>query len=97
MHLEAQVMHRKMKVITLRNLAPGLARKLHERSQQAGTSLARTVVHLLEERLGIAGKGERVDADDGLDALAGSWSQEQADEFDSGLAQQRTVDPDFWR
>ena len=85
-----------MKVITLRNLSPELAARLRQKSQQAGTSMARTVVSLLEERLGIAGKRKRLAIDDDLDALAGSWSGDQADEFDRTLAQQRTVDPDLW-
>ncbi len=86
-----------MKVITLRNLSTELRRKLSEKSRQAGTSLAKTVVNLLEERLGIAGMRERSDMDDGLDALAGGWSKDQADVFDNSLTQQRAVDPALWR
>lgn len=85
-----------MKVITLRNLSPELAAKLRQKSQQTGMSLAKTVMTLLEERLGIGPARQRKDADDELEALAGSWSRDQADDFDRTLAQQRTVDPDLW-
>lgn len=86
-----------MKVITLRNLSPELAAKLRQRSRQSGLSLAKTVVRLLEERLGIGSARRQQDGDDALDALAGSWSPEQADRFDQSLAQQRSIDPDLWR
>lgn len=85
-----------MKVITLRNLAPELAAKLREKSQQSGLSMAKTVILLLEERLGI-GTNRPQKHDDDLASLAGSWSSDQADEFDQTLAEQRTVDPDLWQ
>jgi hypothetical protein len=86
-----------MKVITLRNLSPELSAKLRQRSRQTGNSLAKTVVSLLEERLGIGSARARPDTDDELEALAGSWSEDQADLFDQSLAEQRTVDPEIWR
>jgi hypothetical protein len=86
-----------MKVITLRNLSPELAAKLRQRSQQSGLSLAKTVVSLLEERLGIGRSQRRHKTTDELDSLAGSWSAEQADQFDQSLAQQRAIDPGVWR
>ncbi len=86
-----------MKVITLRNLSPELAAKLRQKSEQTGRSLAKTVVSLLEERLGIGSAQRRMDADDDLEALAGSWSPDQADDFDQTLAEQRAVDPDLWQ
>jgi hypothetical protein len=85
-----------MKVITLRNLSPELAAKLRQRSQQSGLSLAKTVVSLLEERLGIGSAKRQQDDDEVLDALAGSWSSDRADEFDQILAEQRAVDPGLW-
>ena len=85
-----------MKMITLRNLSPDLAAKLRRKSQQTGMSLAKTVKTLLEERLGIGAARQRMDADDELEALAGSWSRDQAENFDRTLARQRTVDPDLW-
>jgi hypothetical protein len=83
-------------VITLRNLSPELASRLLRRSRQTGMSLARTVVSLLEERLGVGRATEHGDVDDGVDSLAGNWSREQADEFDRALAQQRAIDLDLW-
>ena len=86
-----------MKVITLRNLPPELARKVRERARESGTSLTRAVVRLLEERLGLGQQQERPDGYDDLDGLAGKWSEKEAEEFDSALARQRSVDPDLWR
>ena len=89
-------MHLIMKVVTLRNLSPELAAKLRHESQQHGASLAKTVVRLLEERLGIGqALARRSDADE-LDRLAGSWTANQAEEFDDTLSKQRTIDRELW-
>jgi len=32
-----------------------------------------------------------------LDHLAGTWSDEEAAEFDAALAEQRKIDPELWR
>ncbi|HET6267256.1 MAG TPA: hypothetical protein VFG11_06020 [Acidobacteriota bacterium] len=32
-----------------------------------------------------------------LDSLSGSWSKEEASEFDSNLSQQRLIDPELWK
>lgn len=86
-----------MKTITLRNLSPELARLVRRRAQERGTSLARAVVGLLEERLGIRGGGAAPAVHDDLDALAGSWTDEEAACFEKALAEQRPIDPELWR
>ena len=53
---------------------------------------------LLEEGTGIRDKknGKKSLHHD-LDSLAGSWTKEEAEEFDKSLASQRTIDLDLWR
>jgi len=59
--------------------------------------MSRTVVQILEEATGAAPPdGEKVRHHD-LDALAGSWSADEAAEFDEALAEQRAVDPEMWK
>ncbi len=86
-----------MKVITLRSLPPELARRIRQRADEAGTSLARTVITLLEERLGLRSRPGREVLHNDLDELAGSWTSQEADCFDAVLADQRAIDADLWR
>jgi hypothetical protein len=37
-----------------------------------------------------------VDEDDGLNHLAGTWTDEEAAEFDAALAEQRRIEPELW-
>lgn len=85
-----------MRAITLRNLPPELARMIEQRSVTTGTSLNRTVIDLLEEALGLKGKRLPKVVHRDLDDLAGSWSEEEAAEFDRVLAEQRQIDPELW-
>jgi plasmid stability protein len=84
-----------MKTITLRNFPHDLARALEEQAAESGTSLNKTVIRLLERTLGLSPKppGERYRD---LDELAGSWTAEDAREFDRALDEQRQIDPELW-
>lgn len=86
-----------MKTITLRKLPPELEEKVEARSRELGLSLNKTVIRLLEERLipSSSALGGRRHTD--LDHLSGSWSDEEADEFDESLDQQRQIEPELWR
>lgn len=85
-----------MKAITLRNLSPELLERIEQESSQRGTSLNKTVIRLLEESLLPPAKEEKYSIHHDLDALAGSWTQEEADEFDRALEQQRSIDKEIW-
>jgi len=82
-----------MKVVTLRNVSPELADLLEKEAAAAGTSMNKTVIRLLERATGIAGR-RRHHRD--LDHLAGSWSAEEARDFERELARQRRVEPELW-
>lgn len=81
----------RLKVLTIRNLSAELERRIREQAHASGTSVTKTVVRLLEERLGLAGV-ETIHDD--LDHLAGRWTTKQAERFESSLARQRAIDPD---
>lgn len=86
-----------MKTITLRKLPPELEERVEAKSRELGLSLNKTVIRLLEERLvpRSSALGGRRHTE--LDHLSGSWSDEEADEFDESLNQQRRIDPELWR
>ena len=84
-----------MKVITLRNIPPDVARRIEEKSARSGLSLNKTVISVLEEGLGLSGAERPRVRHDNLDKFCGIWSDEEANEFDRLLAEQRRVDPEM--
>jgi len=85
-----------MKVITLRNIPPEVARLIEARRERSGLSLNKTVIRLLEESLGVAGPATLPRRHDDLDELAGTWTKKEAREFDRALAEQRQIDSELW-
>lgn len=84
-----------MKVITLRNIPPAVAQRIEERAARTGLSLNKTVIRMLEESFDLV-DGAPLDRHGDLDDLAGSWTDEDAREFDRVLAEQRRVDAEMW-
>lgn len=88
-----------MRTITIRKMPPDLEKRIEAIAAEEGTSLARTVIRLLMRATGLLGSelsetpGTR---HHDLDDLAGTWSDEEAAEFDRSLARQRQVDPEVW-
>lgn len=87
-----------MKAITLRNLPPDLAKAVRKEAERKRTSVNKAVISLLEKRaeVGDRKKGRKLLHHD-LDVLAGSWTQEEAAEFDKALTAQRSIDPELWK
>lgn len=90
-----------MKAITLRNIPPRVARLIERRATRDRSSLNKTVIRMLAEAsqpavpepAERAPRGPRRD----LAKLAGSWSAEEADEFDACVAEMRRVDAAMWK
>lgn len=76
-----------------------LEKRIEAMAREENASLAQTVVRLLLRATGLQGPrgarggGERHHE---LDALAGTWSAEDAADFDRALAQQRRIEPNVW-
>jgi len=82
-----------MSQITLRNIPQALERELRARAKKSKQSLNRTITGLLSEALGVPGTGmKKRDLSD----LGGTWTQEQAAEFERATAVFETIDPDVW-
>ena len=86
-----------MKAITLRNLPPEVAKTIQQRAKQKKTSANKAVISLLEESLGKKPQKKETVRYHDLDHLAGSWTKEEAEEFDKLIAEQRTIDPELWK
>lgn len=86
-----------MKAITLRNIPPRLARAIEKTAARSGLSLNKAVIRLLEEGLGLDDGLRKPHLYDDLDELAGSWTAEEAAEFDEALRGMRTIDPELWK
>ncbi len=86
-----------MKAVTLRNLPPELARIIHRKATENRTSINRAVIGLLEEGAGIRKKKGVEAPHHDLDALAGSWTKNEAAAFERALKRQGVIDPELWK
>lgn len=83
-----------MKQLTIRGVPDRLARALADERQRRGQSLNQTVLDLLGQALGVTPNAR---FDNGLAALAGSWSDEELREFRAATAVFEQLDEDLWR
>lgn len=75
---------------TIRGIPKDLEHALRERARKPGESLNSAVIRLLREAVGLNPPHRKRD----LSALAGTWSPEEADEFDRQI---RQIDEGIWR
>jgi hypothetical protein len=76
-----------------------LEKRVEAMAREENASLAQTVIRLLLRATGLrdpVGPGEEPRRHDDLDALAGTWSAEDAEEFERALAEQRRIEPEIW-
>jgi len=85
-----------MRTITLRKVPTEVMRRILERAREKDLSLAKAVVSLLEDRLGLNSQTQEHSHHD-LDHLSGSWSKDEADDFSGFLAEQRSIDDESWK
>lgn len=78
---------------TVRGIPEDLEHQLRERARRSGESLNRTLIRLLREAVGLNTSRKKRD----LSALAGTWSQEEADRFDREVRQFEEIEDELWR
>ncbi len=83
-----------MCTLTIRGCDDVLMEAIRREGQLRAESINKLVLEALEAQYG-TGKKARRHSD--LDALAGTWSEEDARCFDDALAGPRTVDPEDWK
>jgi hypothetical protein len=82
-----------MKQLTVRNVSDPLAKSLDSERKRRGQSLNQTVLELLSRALGLT---PEVRYTNGLEKLAGTWSEEDLKEFEANTACFEQVDPEMW-
>lgn len=83
--------------ISLRGLDEELTLKLQQTAREEGKSVNQVVLDTLRRCFGLdkAKRFTRVYND--LDALFGTWSQEEFERIQGSVDQGRTVDPELWQ
>jgi plasmid stability protein len=85
-----------MGTMTLRGIDERIAGALKERARKEDSSVNTVMLRILKESLGLEKKKRSVLYDD-LDYLAGTWSDQDAAEFERATGVFETVDKDMWK
>ena len=83
-----------MRHLTIRNIPPEVAEALTKKRTRSRTSLNQTVIDLLRHALGVRGQGEK---SNGLAKLAGTWTQQEYEQFEAAVASMEEIDEELWR
>ena len=83
--------------LSVRGVSASTMGALRQRASRDGASVNSLVVKLLDQALGRAPGAGRLQTFDDLDALAGSWSPEEAEAFASATHSFASIDPAQWR
>jgi hypothetical protein len=83
--------------LSIRGLDDEEARLLKRVARKTGKSVNAQVIEFVRQGLGLTGRPQGRPPYDDLDHLAGTWTQEEADEFVQGTAAFEKVDEDLWR
>ena len=87
-----------MDQITIRGLDAELEEIIRQRAERGGTSLSHAAFELLRIGAGlIKPTSERPNVGSSLDQYIGSWTSDEADEFDAAVQEFETVDETAWQ
>ena len=87
-----------MKQLTVRGFDDELAETIRRVAERDRTSLNKAALKLLRKGAGLAENRNRADTvGSSLDHLIGSWSHDEAAEFDAALEDFETIDESIWR
>jgi hypothetical protein len=80
--------------LTVRNVPQAIMRALERERRKAHASLNRTVIETLGRGLGVS---HVADFDNGLGALAGTWSAAELRAFEAATVSFEKVDEELWK
>lgn len=83
--------------ITIHHLDDASAEWIEKQASQRGTDRETIVVQLIHRGIDLEQKKTQLPLYHDLDALAGTWSTEDAAEFERATASFRQVDEELWR
>ena len=82
--------------LTLRGLGEELTRRIRELARREGISLNRAALRLLRRGAGLA-EGQPDTVGDSLDDHIGTWTEEEAAEFDAAVSDLEKIDESLWQ
>ena len=86
-----------MNQLTIRGFDSRLERKIRQLARAEGISLNKAVLRLLRKGAGLGDDGSEYEAvGDSLDHLIGTWTQEEAEEFEGAIEDLSKVDASAW-
>lgn len=83
-----------MGYLTVRDVPSDVAKALRTETRRRRKSLNQTVIDLLRQALGLNWDSPGTN---GLEKLAGTWSQEELDRFERAAAVFERIDEEQWR
>ena len=87
-----------MNQLTVRGFDDDLSASLRRLARREGISLNQAALKLLRKGAGLTDGAGRADTvGSSLDHLIGTWTAEEADEFDSALEDFETIDEAAWK
>ena len=82
--------------ISVRGLEPETLSKLKALAKKENTSVNALVLRLLDRGVGLAQEKPLYQRHEDLSELAGTWSPEEAEEFEANTASFGNIDPEQW-
>jgi len=86
-----------MKTISLRGIDDETAARLKEQARKENLSVNALILRLIRRGIGLAPGSTRHQRHQELDALAGTWSRDEAAQFLESIRDFEAVDEDLWR
>jgi hypothetical protein len=86
-----------MKTISLRGIDDETAARLKEQARKENLSVNALILRLIRRGIGLAPGSPRHQRHQELDALAGTWSRDEAAQFLESIRDFEAVDEDLWR
>lgn len=87
-----------MRQLTIRGFGPELERHIRNVANREGISLNQAVIRLLRKGTGLEEVGEDAHSiGSALDDLIGTWSDEEAGEFDRAVSDFDAIDEEMWK
>lgn len=84
-----------MKTLTIRGIDTELDQKIKEKANISGESINKIVLQLLKSAFGLE-KNRVFPTYHDLDDLAGTWTQNDEDEFNKNIQELNEIDKELW-
>src|SRR5262245_43531196 len=96
--MSRRVSHKEIRQLTIRGFGPELERRIRDLAAREDLSLNQAALRLMRRGAGLTNARPQPDrVGDGLDQLAGTWTKEEADEFNRYIEEAfEKIDPEMW-